>query len=402
MSSEDIENFINLSHTQIHSKKYNVNIYDYCKLSSDAQFDRIYLVSGLRRSGNHLLLQSIFCSCADQSVLFINDFPSLLGIQFTDEMIELQYRVFLTHGLLRKACIMIPYSDSGKFNCGDGNANKLIPKTQINNLEEYTKTWTTREKILIISFEDQPISNMTRIKELFSKRANKIYEIIIIRDILNCFASRIKACCDRKKTHIAFDESSEEYKISESIHKKGGLFVTNTDTLTLWNNHLTHVNTGEYIVFNYNKIICSEEEKIALCRNLEIEYNPLHFAETSTFGSGSSYGNSKTIYVDSLLTRFSNIEFCEKYQEDLLISILGNEEIIRVLKDTFLLELTQDEQNFILKICGKPAEKRVNKLTKYVEPESHIGGYYAKYIKYKNKYLQLKNNKNHKRIISFA
>jgi len=59
--------------------KYEAKIYDYCVLSPESQFDKIYLVSGMRRSGNHLLLQTIFCSCPDNSILFINDFSIIDG-----------------------------------------------------------------------------------------------------------------------------------------------------------------------------------------------------------------------------------------------------------------------------------------------------------------------------------
>jgi len=61
---------------------------------------------------------------------------------------------------------------------------------------------------------------MSRVRRMFESRCNKIYEIIIIRDIINCFASRIKAYCDRKKAHLEPDKSSNEYKFHHLFMKK--------------------------------------------------------------------------------------------------------------------------------------------------------------------------------------
>jgi len=363
----------------------------FCTLSLTAQFDKVYLVSGLRRSGNHLLLQTIYCNCPPESILFINDFPALLGEQYTDLNIELQYNVFEKTGMFRKSSVYIPYSDSGKFKCGGDTSNKLIRKEDIDNLEAVSATWTYRKKILIISFEDQLIEKMSRVRRMFESRCNKIYEIIIIRDIINCFASRIKAYCDRKKAHLEPDKSSNEYKISSSIYEKGGLFVTNIQTLELWHNHFSNCSNPSYIVFNYNKIICDDREKELLCAKLDVQYKEEYFKEASTFGKGSSFGAQSS--VDSLMTRFSNLQFCEKEQETLMTEILSNPIIIQILKEQFLLDLTHTDKEYLLKVCARDKIHNVPKFNPYLEPQE--GGYYEKYLKYKNKYMNLKKLSNH-------
>lgn len=73
---------------------YGCNANDTIKINTNAKFDRIYLISGLRRSGNHLLLQILNCSFDDNSILFINDFPSMLGDDIDNQ--EEQFNLFKT------------------------------------------------------------------------------------------------------------------------------------------------------------------------------------------------------------------------------------------------------------------------------------------------------------------
>lgn len=386
-TDDEIEKFITLEKDpsgNLYYEKYKAKIYDYCVLSQDAQFDKVYLVSGLRRSGNHLLLQTIFCSCPDNSVLFINDFPSLFGVEYDDTHIENQFNVFERVGMFRKSLATISYTDSGKFKCGSESTNKLIEDENINNLKEITKEWKDRKKILIFSLEDQQIKSMDRIANIFKNRANNIYKIIAIRDVINCFSSRIKAHCDRKKLYANLNSDTIDYKVSQTIREKGGLFVTNMDTLGIWLNYFEARNNQEYIIFNYNKIIKDDKEKIKLCKKLNIVYNPKFFEEKSTFGKGSSFApatseidKSSTLSQDdkkSLSKRFSGIEYCEEEHKVVIDTIIRYNELVRDVCDYFSLELTDKDKEDILKIVEQK------------------GGYYKKYLKYKNKYLQLKNN----------
>lgn len=76
-----------------------MNTNDCIQLPKEAVFKKIYLVSGLRRSGNHLLLQILNCSFADHSILFINDFPSLNNndIEYCSE----QFKQFKENGYIK-------------------------------------------------------------------------------------------------------------------------------------------------------------------------------------------------------------------------------------------------------------------------------------------------------------
>ena len=118
-----------------------MNITNCVKLHKSAKFNKIYLVSGLRRSGNHLLLQILNCSFPDNSILFINDFPSLTNenINFQEE----QFNQFEQNGLINKKLITMSYNYSF-FLCEKciTNIKKLIDIDDINILESVSENWT--------------------------------------------------------------------------------------------------------------------------------------------------------------------------------------------------------------------------------------------------------------------
>ena len=236
-----------------------MNIDDCVRLHHNVFFNKIFLVSGLRRSGNHLLLQILNCSFPDNSILFINDFPSLRNNDI-DHYLE-QIIQFKVNGYIKKSLIDISYSSSS-FNCGDGitNISKLIIKNDIDNLYDKSSEWN--DKILIMSFEDQHIKIMDEIANTLNSRCTKLYKIIIIIDILNCFASRFATICDRENKYY-YDKSinklTKDLNFSELIDR-GGFFKTDSTIYDIWIEHNSYSINSNYITFNYNKFLCFSED----------------------------------------------------------------------------------------------------------------------------------------------
>lgn len=391
-----------------------MNINDCVRLHEEAFFNKIYLVSGLRRSGNHLLLQILNCSFSDNSVLFINDFPSLKNHDI-DNYME-QFIQFKTNGYIKKSLIEISYNNSSFF-CGHTitNKNKLINKDDIDNLYNKSKEWTNKSedlnnKILIMSFEDQHISVMDNIAAILKNRCTNLYKIIIIRDILNCFASRFAAICNRdNKYKYNMNESRLQADINfTELVKRGGFFKTDSIIYNMWLEHSSYSKNNDYIIFNYNKFLClSEDYKKEIFKKLDIEYNELLFKEKSTYGHSSSYNPSNgknmiEIKNDEYFWRFSN-NICsqqtiKKINIDFIIilnRILSDEIILTKLRDDFIIDITkinnisiQDKYNrfkqeptYNIKICS---EERSLKFPEFLY-------YKNKYLKYKHKYLEYKN-----------
>jgi len=145
--------------------------------------------------------------------------------------------------------------------------DNYISLSDVNNLTEVSKLWLDRSKILIMSFEDQSIDKMNMIAETLKNRCNKLYKIIILRDILNCFSSRFQALCDRENTYDDID--NKFYKIVNC----GVFFKTDYKTIKLWLEHHSFINNSDYIIFNYNMFLCKDINKIAIFDQLDIPFS---------------------------------------------------------------------------------------------------------------------------------
>lgn len=368
---------------------YNCNIEDIIQIDENAKFERIYLISGLRRSGNHLLLQLLNCVFDDNSILFINDFPSLMANDSENQ--EEQYYDFTNEKKFKKALVNISYGHS-TFKCEQGqNTTKLMTPNTINNLKNESKNWTIKsKKILIMSFEDQYIFRMDMVENSLKSHCTNIKKIIIIRDILNCFSSRIKALCERNKNYQNIDP------LFEKIVKKGTYFKTDYTTLDIWKEHLykSYYNNSEYIVFNYNIFLCDEDKKKELITKLDIKYNPELFKYTSTFGHGSSYDSVQTA-TNSIIKYYSrfNEPICDNNLKEFFKNIFLDKQIINYLNEYFKMKILQiDDNNYMLDICDETHNKTLIDM-KNILNGGKIEQYYKnKYEKYKIKYNNLKNS----------
>jgi hypothetical protein len=382
------------SMTTEYDTPYGCNASDTIKINSNAKFDRIYLISGLRRSGNHLLLQILNCSFDENSILFINDFPSMLNDDIDNQ--EEQFDLFKTKKEFRKFLVTISYGSS-TFKCSSGiGSTKLLNKNIIDDLENQSQ-WTVQEKkILIMSFEDQYIFRMNEIADSLKQHSDNIFKIIAIRDILNCFSSRIKAQCDR---NTKYDGKIEP--VFKKNVERGGYFKTDFETVKIWKEHLykcyyKNDTNDEYIVFNYNNFLCSDENKRKIFDKLEIPYNSQLFQYTSTFGQGSSFGSAESV-VSPIVEYFGRFgqKICEKQLTVFFKSIFTDKILINeYLKKYFNMELIPSENNtYNLKICDVP-EPIIVDMSEIMTGGNAEIYYKHKYIKYKNKYNGVKHLHN--------
>jgi hypothetical protein len=331
-----------------------------------------------------------------------------------------QFDDFINNGKLAKELITISYGHS-KFNCGPSvnSLNNLIPLDDIDNLESISKTWTDYKKILIMSFEDQTIKNMDTVEKSFTNRYKNLYRIIILRDVLNCFSSRFQALCNRTNTY----SKNEIVKKFKKIVEHGTFFRTDEQTLKLWNEHYSYYDNPFYIIFNYNLFICEDNYKKFICDKLAITLNRDFYKEKSTFGHGSSFNpTSETSSVKQEITqittngneevrklflRFLEGSICKKNTDTNIVTII-NSEYFKMLK--FILnnpEMTRKLERFKIFITNQSIYSssvfdRFGNNTRFTiqvcnnSPEFITINelnflYYEKYLKYKQKYQNLKN-----------
>ena len=260
-----------------------------------------------------------------------------------------------------------------------------------------------------MSFEDQVISNMDNIALSLISRCDKIYKIIILRDVLNCFSSRFQAICDRDNKYL----NKPIDKRFEKLVNLGGFFITNFSTLDLWKNHYDNSKSPNYITFNYNLFLCDDEYKKNIFMELEIPYNELLFKEKSTFGHGSSYNPTNNIdksvneNIQDLFLRFYKGKYCNVKTEDgeyikinkdytcLLKFLINNKEYIDILKNDFKINIKkiniQDSVNNNLYVKYQISICNFEPITIDFSELNNLE-YKNKYLKYKNKYIQLKKS----------
>jgi hypothetical protein len=265
-----------------------------------------------------------------------------------------------------------------------------------------------------MSFEDQHIKIMDEISNTLISRCIKLYKIIIIRDILNCFASRFAAICDRENKYYhdkSINKLTKDLNFSELINR-GGFFKTDSTIFDIWIEHNSYSIDSNYITFNYNKFLCfSEDYKKEIFKKLDIPYNELLFKEKSTYGHGSSYNpsNGQIVtksknddyfwrFIDNICLQISDNKIIKKIDINfvrILNRILNDEMILEILRNNFVIDITKitnvvptnknskikQEPYYKIKICS---EERLIKFPEFLY-------YMSKYLKYKNKYLAYKN-----------
>ena len=202
-----------------------------------------YFLVGLRRSGNHLFINIIINNY--KRVLFFNDINIGTNV--------------LTNHLIKNGSEVI--------------ANDEIASKLVNNLND-------KPECIIFSFEDLSILDFDEMVNKINKRFNftKIIKCIVIRDLLNCMASRLESNNDT-------------------------LAPVNQDTNELWfshfNSRLPKLNYNLFLIDNNYK----EELKKILCLDKVEDINTV-----SLFFSGSSFNRYST-------EKQSNIDYLTRYKK---------------------------------------------------------------------------------------
>lgn len=248
-----------------------------------------YFVLGLRRSGNHVLVSWIISNF--KKVLFVNDVnrtPILDEKSHTKE--------FWDHLIAR---------EHNKFpNSLNGN---LLSRKEV--LDKSVKP-----DCLIFSMEDKRVENFLHVVSHFkisTKASHK--KIIVLRDPLNCFASRLQASAVLPKGH----HEIKNFKVDEY-------------TVKLWKEYDAD---SECIHFNYNTFLLGDYHQY---KNLGLQGPPSKnvLEGVPDFGRGSSFdqGHKKTkVGTNKYFTRYKTFV----RQSPILRSLLKDKHVMARLQTDY-------------------------------------------------------------------
>jgi hypothetical protein len=239
----------------------------------NTHIDRLYLIDGLSRSGNHLLitwLLSSFLGKEDFSVYFLNNIYPKSHFNLYDEKKVNIKKIMNSSAATRDG-------DDQGVRVNESIRGVLASKSEMFDL---IKGKTKKINILIMSIEN----NLVDILDLFEKRfknAKKIYKIIILRDVLNLIASRLEA----------------ERKVIKDIQKnnpnfKWHTYETDVFTFLYYLNNLDYSFDKKYIQFNYNHFVLDKEYQKVLAKKLGIDFEKTKVLQTK-FLMGSSFKDEK-------------------------------------------------------------------------------------------------------------
>lgn len=266
----------------------------------DTKIDRLYLVDGLSRSGNHLLITWLLSSFLENregySVYFLNNIYPKSHFHLYDEKKVNIKKIMATSAATRDG-------DDQGMDVNESIRGVLSTKRE---MEDLLKGKTKHIHVLIMSIEN----NLVDILDFYEKRfknAKKVYKIIILRDVLNLFASRLEA----------------ERKVVKDIQKNNPNFkwhTYDTDVLTFmyYLNNIEHSFDKKYIAFHYNHFVLDAEYQNKLAKRLDIDYAKTKVLQTK-FLMGSSFKDEKNEDKYKFFmrwVRFKNDEFIQFFLED--------------------------------------------------------------------------------------
>lgn len=255
------------------------------------EIEKIYIINGLARSGNHLFLTWLISTFNHNEIYYLNNIkPTYYGLIGNKKLNMDKIRKYHT------------VTNDNKYGL---KIDKEIRKNLVSTKEMNNFLFRQKKiKVLVISMENKRVEKIDIMANLFVN-CKKFYKCIIIRDILNLFSSRIK---------------SEQLILSNNFYK------TNNITIDYWLDNYNYINNKNYIVFNYNKFLCYAVSRKALAKKLDIDYKKARIT-LNLYGltSGSSFKNKITNKSQYFMrwTKFKDNELISKLlNDDLIINIL--------------------------------------------------------------------------------
>ena len=221
---------------------------------------RIY---GLMRSGNHAIINWIQAQYTDQSICFLNN------VAHGDHDPFNSYRQIEIKGMNE--------SSGAKSLRGSRKQVLIYSYEDRANLEEPDRNEDFISSVFCQSFESN--------REKYLGSSRKRFDVCIIRDPFNCFASRLKLIRTKGPMGGASDMPS---------------IVQNWKSLARHAIELSSNPNNSQIVINYNRWVKSQIYRKELSSKLCGSFSDSSIDEISQYGGGSSFDLPKLKLIDAL------------------------------------------------------------------------------------------------------
>lgn len=176
----------------------------------------------------------------------------------------------------------------------------------------------TEKELLIYSYEDQLLEDIVHPSfenkhDLYLGKSAKRYDVLILRDPFNCFASRVKMY------------------INLNQDKKKEILITN-ESVKLWLNHAKEF-LGETqflnnkICVNYNLWCADIDYRRKLAEELGLEFTDAEFEQVRSYGGGSSFEGM------NLSGQASKMKLTERWK-----LMLDNPDFVKLICDPELIK----------------------------------------------------------------
>lgn len=275
------------------SRVHVEDILDYLKLSSSKQeavTGHEYLVSGLRRSGNHAVINWIESQCSGNGCYLNN-------LRLGENPYRYIYSLLNSTPSKRDKFIVDEFNKQSFYQGVSGRDRLRLDAFGIGSKKDY----------LIHSYEDYSIKKLT--KELSDNRrlrffgeSQKKFDVLILRDPFNLMASRYHSG--------RFDLQGWETNILDIWLEHAREYLGETQYL------------GHRVCVNYNQWSADQSYRRRLSDQLSLNFTDGGFDSVPSFGGGSSFdrelynGSASKMKTEDRWKRFSDDETFRGYFTD--------------------------------------------------------------------------------------
>ncbi len=241
----------------------------------------IILVFAQSRSGHHAIIDWLFNQYSDTKLFFNYNSVDNFDPKFSE---RIQY--YLNNKKYYKV-ISNSWIKSGLV-------EEKLKEFEMETLENIDVIENQDKNLLILNYENFDMSEMDnlyhKIKDLFPQ-AN-IHKVIVLRDLLNLLASKIKA--------------GVEINEQDVIDKNPNF----NEIVNLWLNYCKYAESNNDLVkIVYNKWYQDDNYRLEILTQLKSDYKEIGIPNLATFGGGSSFDGY------SINRKVNDMKFLERYLE---------------------------------------------------------------------------------------
>lgn len=202
--------------------------------------------------------------------------------------------------------------------------NEHLYKTRLISPEDLYLVYNIEDRFILPGIEECE----SFLYDHSAEREGEIFNVLILRDPFNMFASRYARQTGRKNLATG-EKQSEEIK-SGRWSPLGGW--TTKKAIECWKNHAQEIHSPTEInmIIQFNEWVQSEEYRQSISESLGLDFNDSEITKRAAVqGEGSSFEGLKDNKNDKVLTRY------KKYKYDKYFNSLFDQEVKDMCQEIF-------------------------------------------------------------------